>query len=164
MLNLRIDGWKELAQQLEALGSDKDVRKAMRDALRKSAEPMASYARSIAPKGATGNLAKSISIGSQLSSRQRRGRRRPTKDEAEIFVGSSDRKAHLVEFGTAPRYQKKSGKFVGQVPPQPFVRPAWEATKDRILSAFGKLLGAEIEKAARRISRRQARLIAQGKQ
>jgi HK97 gp10 family phage protein len=40
--------------------------------------------------------------------------------------------AHLVEYGTGERYHK-SGKSVGVMPAKPFVRPAWDTNKDRIV-------------------------------
>lgn len=157
MIQFKMEGWKELAKGLEDLGDDKEVRKVMRDALKKRALPMAAMAQSLAPKH-EGTLARSIGVSTQLKRSQRRGRVRTGINEVEVFVGSSDPKAHLVEFGTGPRYHK-SGKYVGQVAPQPFMRPAWEATKDSILHGFAKDLWAGIERAAKRIARRQARLL-----
>jgi hypothetical protein len=44
------------------------------------------------------------------------------------------------------------------MPARPFMRPAWEAGKMRALGAFGRLLWVEIEKAAKRLARKQAKL------
>ena len=40
---------------------------------------------------------------------------------------------HLVEFGTKARYTKR-GKYTGKMPAKPFLIPAWEETKNMVLS------------------------------
>ena len=62
--------------------------------------------------------------------------------------GKAPPQGSLQEFGT-----KNHG-------PQPFMRPAWDAGKDQALDDVKTALGAEIEKAAQRAARKQARLIA----
>jgi hypothetical protein len=69
--------------------------------------------------------------------------------------GKPMRIAHLIEFGTQPHSLKRGasvrkGIFVGQPPmhpgdpPEPFMRPAFEATKDRVKAEFGSRIWALI--------------------
>lgn len=57
---------------------------------------------------------------------------------------------HFFEFGTAPRHHKKSGKYVGQITPKPFLRPAWDATKMGIPERFAVTIRRAIEKAIKK--------------
>lgn len=69
-----------------------------------------------------------------------------------LTVGSSSPLAHLVEFGTAERFQK-SGKSTGIMPMNPFVRPAWDAGADRCLQVIKTELLVEIRKAEAKLGR-----------
>lgn len=65
---------------------------------------------------------------------------------AEMFVGPETRKgviryAHLIEFGKH------------NAPAEPYMRPAWDANKDRALAIIRAELGNEIIAAARRVAR-----------
>lgn len=72
-------------------------------------------------------------------------------------IGPNKRRAphaHLVEFGTGPRFHK-SGKYVGVMPPDPFVRPAWD--RDGGATATERIkaeLSAELDKAVARAKAR----------
>lgn len=160
-LELEIVGWRELEQALRDLGSDKDVRLSLRRALNnKATKQMLDYAVSLAPK-ASGRMASKLGISTTLSRRQRRERRqRGTTDNfAVLYIGAGARGPSILdEFGTKPR-QHKSGKSTGRAPAQPFMRPAWETYKRAILDEFTKELWAQIEKSAKRIARRQAKLL-----
>lgn len=166
MLSLKIEGWRELSQALKDLGNDRTIRAALKRALmNKKTLQMRDYAKSLAPKR-TGRMAGKIEISTTLSRRQRRQRTRGPKDNdnnsATVYIGAGAKgPAVLDEFGTKQR-RHKSGKATGAAPQQPFMRPAWEAFKDQILAEFGRELGAEIEKAAKRIARKQAKLIRGG--
>lgn len=121
---------------------------------------MRDYAESLAPK-ATGRMARKIAISTTLSRRQRRERRqRGTLDNfAVLYVGTGPKgPGVLEEFGTGPRRQK-NGKSTGRARAQPFMRPAWESYKQAVLAEFTKELWAQIEKSAKRIARRQAKLL-----
>lgn len=78
-----------------------------------------------------------------------------------MFVGPEKRAyhAHLVEFGTAPHIN--GGRFSGSkhpgTKPQPFMRPAWDATSGTALDMIGDELRAEIMKAAARQAKRRAK-------
>jgi len=78
---------------------------------------------------------------------------KPGRGRKVMFVGSTAPHAHLVEFGTGPRYQA-NGKYVGIMTPDPFLRPAWDANKDEVLANLATAIREEIEKALdRRVSR-----------
>ena len=153
---VRIEGLRELEKALAELpkATGKNV---LRRTLRKAAEPMVAAAQSKAPVD-SGGLRDSIQIATRLSRRQARLHRKMFKDDrasVEIFAGvSALPHAHLLEFGTGPRYHK-SGKYVGQVAPHPFMRPAWDAHKRPMLDAISKELGEEIMKAAQRLARKK---------
>jgi len=66
--------------------------------------------------------------------------------------------AHLVEFGTGPRYQK-NGKYVGEMPAQPFLRPAFDAEAGPTIERLKPILMTEIEKAVQRRAARAARQV-----
>ena len=68
--------------------------------------------------------------------------------------------AHLVEFGTAPHSMAKGASrrrgimqdvppFSPGTPPEPFFRPAFEATKDAVLRRVGQLSWAVVEAMVR---------------
>lgn len=144
-------GAKELEVALRALPDS--LRKGVVErALVKAGEPIRDDAQARAPF-VTGRLRRAINVATKLSRSQRRQRGK-SKDVAEAFIGPSF--FPLQEFGTGPRYHK-SGKYVGQAPTQPFLRPAWEAGKDQALATLGELLWQQIEKAAKRLGRRAAK-------
>jgi len=163
---LNIQGWRDLENALRALGNDAQVKAVMKKAMMDAGEIVASDARSRVHKR-HGGLQESIDVRPTLSPRQKRERGRGLKGPGtvEVFIGPTwpeGAHGHLVEFGTGIRYTK-SGKSVGASPALPFMRPAWEAGKNKVLDEFGVRLGLEIENAAKRIARKQAKLIAAGR-
>ena len=159
MLMLEIRGGRELEAALNALGQDRLIKSTNRRALMNAAKPAVATARRLAPKGSPARMAEKIDVSSTLSRRQRRGggyRRDP--NVAHVFIGAAPRgPAVLNEFGTGPRYHKRTRKFVGATPAQPFMRPAWEQHKHQILEDYGSELWVQIEKSAKRLARRQAK-------
>ena len=153
-VKMRLEGADELIAALRAL-PDALTKKVVERALMKAAQPIAADAKSRAPRK-TGKLAAKIDVSAKLSKRQRRGR--DSKGLAEAFVGASPaRHAALLEFGTGPRRQKKTGRDTGQGPAKPFLRPAWESGKMAALDAIGEALWTEIEKAATHLGRKAAK-------
>lgn len=139
-----IIGVKELERALSDLpkATGKGV---LRRALKNAAGPIQQAAQSAAPVGATGNLRESISIETKLKPSQRQGKREPV----ELFIGATSptgNHAHLVEFGTV------------KTSPHPFLRPAWEAGKQKMLDAIGAEIWKEIRKSAKRLARKATRL------
>lgn len=145
-IRVEIEGARELDAALAQLpaATGKAV---MRRALTKAARLTASRARAYAPVE-TGNLRESITITPRLNRRQSRGQ--PKAGDVAIYVGPAVGKGakgshgHLLEFGT---YKMAA---------RPFMRPAWESTKDQVLRTIQAELWAELRKAARRLARKAA--------
>ena len=142
-VKVRVLGLSQLEQGLSELprATGKNV---LRRVLRQRGELIAERARNLAPVD-EGELKDSIAVSTKLSRSQRRKRRK--KATVEMFVGPGTHpQAITQEFGTWFH------------PPQPFMRPAWAAEKGRILEDLSGDLWTEIDKAAQRIARKQARL------
>lgn len=92
----------------------------------------------------TGALEASGSVGSKLTRTQRKQNERTST--VEVFAGPGPNpQAIQQEFGNATQ------------PPQPYVRPAWEATKDQALEIVAARLGEEIDRTVARLAKRAAR-------
>lgn len=76
------------------------------------------------------------------------------------FRGQGRSMAHLIELGTQPHSVKKGasvrkGIFVGHKPfhpgtrPRPFVRPAFDATKDDVINEYAKQIDGTIRSVVR---------------
>ena len=160
LLQMKLYGAEGLADALRALGNDPLVKRLLKKALLEEGRPAAAEARRLAPKApGGGKMADGIEISTTLSRRQTRGRRRRNRKdlEAEVFIGAAPRgPAVLNEFGTGPRYRKNGG-FTGAMAATPFMRPAWEKWKYRILDRFALRLWYEIAQAAERIRKKQER-------
>lgn len=102
--------------------------------------------RAAAPR-LTGELADSGSVGSKLTRSQRAAAER--KSFIEVFAGPGPNpQAVQQEFGNAEQ------------PAQPFMRPAWENTKDQVLQRVADGLGDEIIKTKARAAKRAAKAAA----
>lgn len=123
--------------------------------------PVAVEASRLAPRGfgPGPHLADSYGVSTKLTRSQRKF---AYKKGVTVYAGARDSKAHLIEFGTGPRYQR-SGKFAGQVTPHPMLRPAWDMNKARIEKELRARFWNEIEKAARSLSRRAQKYMGQVK-
>ena len=157
-IRLEIEGLKEVVESLNQF-TDGIARNVTSRALKEAAEPMARAARDAAPRR-SGELRESISASTRADVR---GRLR-NKNIRFAFVGPSYSRfdefyaphAHLVEFGTGARYHK-NGKYVGQVSAQPFLRPAFDAYKQKTIVNFRDILIVEVDRAAQRAARKAAR-------
>lgn len=140
-----LSGAKELEDALKEL--PKAMSKAvLTRALKKAAAPVAALASDLAPRGATGNLAISIEVGTKLKESQRKGGVK--SGDVEIYIGATTPKgahAHLVEFGT------------DHSPPHPFMRPAWDQLKETVVSLIGREIWAALAKSARTLARKSAK-------
>jgi len=167
-VTVSVSGLKELD---EALGNlpKATARNVLVRTLKKAAEPMVEEAKRLAPvrtgrlrdsimssarvKNKTGNseyaAAMKAGLGRDAARAALLAARRANKGKgsfAELFVGPARgggviRYAHIVEFGSV------------DTAPQPYMRPAWEATKGKMLDVIKSELGNEIIKAARRVGR-----------
>lgn len=149
----KVEGLRELERSLRELPKA-TARNVLRRVLIKRAEPMAETMRALVPDDPatpeTKDLKGSIGVGIKLSKRQAKLHRKEHKDDkqfAEVFVGAGPKPhAHLQEFGTAHHA------------PQPFVRPAWDQHKGEILDGLKDDLWKEVEKAAKRLAAKAARI------
>lgn len=156
-INLKMTGFREIEKALAQIpsGTAKGV---ARRAMKKELKPVADTANAFWP-GASDDvfrITSRIARGQLGDSHAERGR-----SVTNMFVGAPGGRfgtpeAHLVEFGTGPRFQK-SGRYTGSVAPQPMLQPAWDMHKSQILEGLGKRLWDEIEKTMARRAKRAAR-------
>lgn len=140
--SLKISGFKEIDELLQSMPRQL-AGQGVTAGLRRALQPVAAAARSYAP----GSLDTRIRIAPTIKAgQQAQSIEKPGKGKRVMFVGSTAPHAHLVEFGTGPRYHK-SGKYVGIMPPDPFLRPAWDANKDKVLATLSEAIKEEIAKA-----------------
>lgn len=145
---IKIEGLKELDAALAELPKA-TAKNVLRRVGRKALEPMVAAARDGAPVK-SGALRKSMKVASRLSKRQASLHRKMFKSDkasVELFAGASNLPhAHLLEFGTV------------NIAPRPFMRPAWDGNHRGMLESIKTDLAIEIEKAAKRLARKAARL------
>lgn len=166
-LTVRVEGLKELEKALRELprATAKNV---MVRALKQAAKPLVASASADAPV-LTGALRDSINVSSRKpkgakgpgaaafaaamaggASRAQAGQaaraaNRGSGGSVEVYVGPGRHpQAVFQEFGTSKH------------PPQPFMRPAWDATKQQVVDSIKAALGDEIMKAARRLAKKRA--------
>lgn len=140
-VRVRVEGLRELDAALGELPKATG-RNVLRRVGRAGLEPVIEDAAERAPT-LFGDLQGSITVSTK------RPRRHRKESEVEVYGGPTNLpQAHLQEFGT-----QHHG-------PQPFLRPAWDAGRDGVLEFVRTELGAEIDKAAQRLARKQARLLA----
>lgn len=153
-MTVQLTGFAELDRKLVEL-SRAAGKGTLRRALKKSAQPVADAANRAAPddpRTTKNDLRGSVVVGTKLSKRDAAQHRKAIGDDrssVEMFIGpvaSVYPKAMLQEFGT--RHHA----------PQPYMRPAWEAGKDKLLDDLGRNLAVEIDKAIGRAVRRAAKL------
>lgn len=139
---VKVEGLADLDRALGEL-SQSAGKGALRRAGRKALGPFDLAWREKAPH-LSGQLAESGSVGSKLTRSQRKAQERDSS--VEVFAGP----------GANPQaWQQEVGN--SQHPAQPFVRPAWDETKDQIPKAVGVELGIEISNAAKRAAKKLAK-------
>lgn len=171
-VDLKVDGLDDLDRLLGEL-PEATARNTLRRAGVKAAEPMVERMKTLAPVrigrlkagiAATavsgGNAAGKAAYAGAMNSGGSKGEAvaamRTAQREAGgqplsivVSVGPTGkwgkRIAHLVEFGTT--HSK----------PEPFIRPAFDATKDEVIAGVKRELGAEIDKATARLAKKRAK-------
>jgi HK97 gp10 family phage protein len=114
-----------------------------RKALDSAGQITARVARSMAPVD-EGNLRESIDVSGTLTRRQ--AGLHTKRAEVERFIGpGAHPQAHLREFGGDGN------------PPHPYMRPAWDSTKNQVLDRITDVAWLEIEKAIQAKAKRAAR-------
>lgn len=156
-VKLKVEGFREIERALLDLpaGTAKGV---ARRAMKKELAPVASMANALWPGAddAVFRITSRIAASQLGDSQAKRGR-----SIVNLFVGatggpSGAPHAHLIEWGTGPRYQK-NGRFTGSVAPQPMLQPAWDAHKREILNGLGERMWDEISKTVARRAKRAAK-------
>lgn len=139
---VKVEGLKELDEALSQFTPAK--RRAIgRVALDNAGELVARAARALVPV-ASGGLRESIDVSGTLSRAQKA--QHTKQAEQERFIGPDSRPAaHIQEFGG------------NGAPPQPYLRPAWDETKEEVLQRIQDELIVGIEKAVQSAARRAAR-------
>lgn len=153
----QIEGLKDLERMLEQLSKSMG-KTVLRNALKKAGQPIADAATANVARIDTGALRDSMAVSTKLKRSQKAGGYRD-RTAVNVFVGPEAKRAphaHLVEFGTGPRFQKKTGRYTGQMPAAPFMRPAFDATKEKALDIFIKEAAAELLKSVKRLRKRAA--------
>jgi HK97 gp10 family phage protein len=143
-MKVKVEGLSEIMTALREL-PNATAKNVMKRVLLKRAEPVAERARQLAPFK-EGHLKASIHVSTKLTKRQKGRHRKVHRDDVEVFVGpGTDPAAHLQEYGSSIH------------PAQPFMRPAWDQTKDDLLDGIGADMWVEIEKAAARLAKKAAK-------
>ncbi len=170
-MTVRLEGFSELEAQLADL-PDRLAKRATGKAMRAAGRMVADAIRQAAPVN-TGQLAGSVKISLRNrnltglaeyadvmraggSIREARGAMRGARSGGEsagtrvlVKVAVTSPHAHLVEFGTVERFHK-SGKSVGRMPANPFIRPAWDSSGEAALTTIKTTLAREVAKAAKK--------------
>ena len=117
-------------------------------------KPMAEDARAKAPvlEQGGGDLRDSIDVSTKLKGYAKRLNKRG-KAEVEAYMGPAGRGGKKAPpQGTQQEFGNKNHG------PQPFMRPAWDGGKHKLLDGIADDLWTEIDKAAARLAKKAARL------
>lgn len=108
-------------------------------------QPIAESARG-AVHVRSGRLKLSVTVGTKLSKRQRRGNVKEGEDDIEVYVGMGPLpQAHMEEFGSVNNR------------PNPALRPAWDMHRRSLTDNLAADLWKEIQKAAARRAKKLAK-------
>lgn len=168
MISIQIEGQKELARTFAELGKATKSKIGLR-ALVTALTPILDGARSRV-KVDTGNLRDSLGFkvvkfrSGNMSAII--GPRKGFRKDGRL----AHKYGHLVEFGHFTRkpsgvsVKTKTGKTKREsggsqkfVPAKPFLRPAFESGKHRAAKDIARVIGTEVQIAAKRLARRKAR-------
>lgn len=158
-------GAREIDQALQALQDIGTQKRILVGAMKKSLEPVAERARQLVPVD-EGDLRDSIIVSTKITKRQAReivGARGAPR----VFAGTNWPSGHLVEFGTGPRSVEATKKKVlavdgriigktadvGHMPAQPFLRPAFEQMREKMLEIFGREMWKSLKRTAKRFEK-----------
>lgn len=118
-MQVKVTGMKELQKNMA------DVVKELEDAMEGGTQEAADYAAGILRRNAPGSLSKGVAT----KPLPRKGNYPPNTMVGLLWDGYQH--AHLVEFGTGPRYTS-SGAYRGQMPANPFFRRSIDEAKSGI--------------------------------
>lgn len=131
-VTVKTQGFKELEQNLFKLKTA-TAKSAVRYGMREALEPVARMARQLAPVD-QGDLSESIDISGTARPPERK------QSDLEMYMGPGRHpQAITQEFGTFKE------------PPQPFMRPAWDAESEATLDRFSVFLWDRVTRAINRL-------------
>lgn len=133
---IEVQGISELLRKLVAVGGAKFAKKALRSAIRKGGKPMLAAIKARAPVD-SGDLEESLKLKAIKRTRTGVGVTIGTSAYNSLFQGEQFYGA-FQEFGTA------------KLPPNPFMRPGFDETKEQSVQFVGESLRADIEAEARK--------------
>ena len=128
---IKMDGLAEIISALESMGVDVYSEK-LQNIIKREAQVIVDTAKNLAPKD-TGNMADSIGFITKMDKQNRQ----------RVLIGlSSNYYNHYLgvmhEYGTAPRIQK-NGRYTGQLTEaKPFMRPALDMNKSKVVNGIIK--------------------------
>lgn len=143
---VKFEGGRELERALGELPKA-TARNVLKRALTKAARPVLEAMESRAPRD-TGWTAGSIAISGTLNPANRSDLKKEGKSFAEVYVGSTRGSAGILqEWGTINQ------------PAQPYMRPAWDATKGGVAETTRREIKVELDKAAARLAKKAAKFL-----
>jgi HK97 gp10 family phage protein len=146
-VRLRLTGVQEIDKVLKGLPLQVN-HKLVQQANFQASKYLVNEAKLTAPEGPTGNTVDSIGTIRQSFAKSselglvQTGPRRGGKYKGHV--------AHLIEYGTKQRRLKSNGANRGTMPKRPFMEPAWERTKDKVLNSINGFLGAALYRFMKR--------------
>lgn len=147
----RVEGLRELEDELLKLEKLSTRKSLGRRVLKKAGQPMADLMERLAPDDPTTppvDLHTSIEISSRQKSGGAKSYAKPDDGSVEMHIGPTKDgypQAVMQEFGTVHHDA------------QPFIRPAWDREARPTLDRIKKFLGEDIVKALKRQAKRNAR-------
>lgn len=163
---VKVEGLRELEKALADLPKATG-KSAMRRVLKKRAQPVADAARSLAPHG-VGHLEDSITVSTKRPVGQKSESQRAFAAAGGGAAGRAAAKAAgsspvLIFIGPGRHPQASLQEFgTSHHGPQPYMRPAWDRTKDAVLDGIKDDLWAEVRKSAARLAKKRAKAAAKG--
>lgn len=172
-IRVSVSGLRELDAALGELPKA-TARNVLKRVLIKAGQPVAEAASALAPKD-THELEKSITVGSKISNKvgnaefaaamkaglgkgaavsAMRGARRAAAGEGSFAVAYIGPTKSTSKKNAIKRIVQEFGS-VNQ-PGTPYLRPAWDGNKDKVLDIIKRDLGDEIIKTAKRAAKRKA--------
>ena len=104
--------------------------------VRRYARNVTADAKAAAPVGETGNLRDAIKA---------KYFNKNASPAATVYPrGTKGSHRHLVEYGTTPRTQKKTGRFTGRMKAQPYMGPAENKNEPQYIAEMTRLVNANV--------------------
>lgn len=137
MITVELTGLKDIERQLEEL-APKLAKRALKKALQAGIEEIGNEVMARTPVD-TGLLRESVGTAITMSSDGQAGL-------AKVGFGKQDYIARFIEFGHRIVGHKPNKKDTGKhVPAKPFIRNAFDTTKDKAVEVFTDVIKAELE-------------------